>query len=137
MATEKYKALIDRLALAPIKSDGQLDEAHEVAQSLMLRELPLAPEEEDYLEVLLDEIAKYEQKHHSLKIQDMTPLELLLSFMQDHELKQIEIARILGVSSGVANEVVKGKRELTKVQCVKLGHRFKVTPAAFLPKIFA
>jgi antitoxin component HigA of HigAB toxin-antitoxin module len=137
MATEKYKALIDRLALAPIKSDGQLDEAHEVAQSLMLRELPLAPEEEDYLEVLLDEIAKYEQKHHFLKIQDMTPLELLLSFMQDHELKQIEVAKILGVSSGVANEVVKGKRELTKEQCVKLGHHFKVTPAAFLPKIFA
>lgn len=36
MVTKKYKALIERFPLVPIKNDAHLDEAHEVAQSLML-----------------------------------------------------------------------------------------------------
>jgi hypothetical protein len=41
MVTEKYKALIERFPLVPIKTDAHLDEAHEVAQSLMLRKEPV------------------------------------------------------------------------------------------------
>jgi HTH-type transcriptional regulator / antitoxin HigA len=133
MVTEKYKVLIERFPLVPIKNDAHLDEAHAVAQSLILREV--APDEGEYLEVLLDEIGKYEKKYHALKFDDMTPHELLLSFMQDHDLKQVALAKVLSVSSGVINEIVKGKRELTKEQCVKLGNYFKVSPAAFLPKV--
>ena len=133
MATKKYKALIDRFALTPIKTDAHLDEAHAIAQSLMLREI--SNDENDYLEVLLDEIGKYEKKHHAIRLSAMSPIELLLSFMKDHALKQIDIATIIGASSGVTNEIIKGKRELTKEQCVKLGHHFKVSPALFLPKI--
>jgi len=44
----------------------------------------------------------------------------------------------MGVSSsGIISEIVSGKRELTKEHCVKLGQHFGVTPAAFLPKVFA
>ena len=56
MVTEKYRALIDRFPLVPIKNDAHLDEAHEVAQALMLRG-DVASDEAEYLEVLLDEIA--------------------------------------------------------------------------------
>jgi HTH-type transcriptional regulator/antitoxin HigA len=57
--------------------------------------------------------------------------------MKDHGLKQVELQAILGMSSsGVMSELVSGKRELTKEHCVKLGNHFKVTPAAFLPKVF-
>jgi HTH-type transcriptional regulator / antitoxin HigA len=133
MVTEKYKVLIECFPLVPIKNDAHLDEANAVAQSLMLREV--AADEAEYLEVLLDEIGKYEKKYHALKFDDMTPHELLLSFMHDHALKQVALANVLGVSSGVMNELVKGKRELTKEQCVKLGNYFKVSPAAFLPKL--
>jgi HTH-type transcriptional regulator / antitoxin HigA len=137
MVTEKYKVLIDRFPLVPIKNDAHLDEAHEVAQSLMLRKEPIASDESDYLEVLLDEIGKYEMKHHAINFSEMAPHELLQSFMKDHGLKQVDVQVILGVSSGVMSELVSGKRELTKEHCVKLGNHFKVTPAAFLPKVFA
>lgn len=137
MVTEKYKALIERFPLVPIKNDAHLDKAHEVAQSLMLSEVPIAADESEYLEVLLDEISKYEKKNHALRCDEMTPLELLLSFMKDHGLKQVDVAKVLGVSSGVINEIVKGKRELTKEQCVRLGNHFKVSAAAFLPRILA
>ncbi len=138
MITKKYKALIERFPLVPVKTDAQLDEAHEVAQSLMVRSESLASDESDYLEVLLDEIGKYETKHHAIKIDAMKPHELLQSLMKDHGMKQVDLQAILGVwSSGVISEVVCGKRELTKEHCVKLGNYFKVTPAAFLPKIFA
>lgn len=136
MVTDKYKALIERFPLVPIKNDTHLDEAHEVAQALMLRG-DIASDEAEYLEVLLDEIGKYERKHHALNFEDMAPHELLQSFMSDHGLKQVDMQAILGVSSGVMSELVSGKRELTKEHCVKLGQHFKVTPALFLPKVVA
>ncbi len=137
MVTKKYKALIERFPLVPIKNDIHLDKAHQVAQSLMLKST-LASDESQYLEVLLDEISKFENKHHALKFEDMTPQELLQSFMKDHGLRQVDIQTVLGLSSsGVISEIVSGKRELTKEHCVKLGNHFKVTPAAFLPKILA
>jgi len=135
MVTEKYKVLIDRFPLVPIKNDEHLDAAHEVAQSLMCREL--ATDEAEYLEVLLDEISKYEGKHHALKFAELPPHEVLRSFMKDHGLKQVAMQEILGVSSGVMSELVSGKRELTKDHCVKLGQHFKVTPALFLPNVHA
>ncbi|HEY9758672.1 MAG TPA: hypothetical protein V6C97_26130 [Oculatellaceae cyanobacterium] len=138
MVTEKYKALIERFPLVPIRDNKHLDGAHEIAQYLMLRDEPLSSDEGEYLEVLLDEIGKYENKHHAIQFGDMKPHELLQSFMKDHGLKQVEMQSILGISSsGVMSEIVSGKRELTKEHCVKLGNYFKVTPAAFLPKIFA
>jgi HTH-type transcriptional regulator/antitoxin HigA len=138
MVTEKYKALIERFPLVPIKNDAHLDEAHEVAQSLMLRLESVASDEADYLEVLLDEIGKYENKHHALNFEEMAPRELLQSFMKEHGLKQVALQKILGVSSsGVMSELVSGSRQLTKEHCVKLGHHFKVTPALFLPKVLA
>lgn len=136
MVTDKYKTLIERFPLVPIKNDTHLDEAHEVAQALMLRG-DIASDEAEYLEVLLDEIGKYERKHHALNFEDMAPHELLQSFMSDHGLKQVDMQAILGVSSGVMSELVSGKRELTKEHCVKLGYHFKVTPALFLPKVVA
>lgn len=137
MVTDKYKALIDHFPLVPIKNDGHLDEAHEVAQTLILRGAEIASDEMEYLEVLLDEIGKYESKHHALSLKAMAPHELLQSFMSDHGLKQVDMQAILSVSSGVMSELVSGKRELTKEHCVKLGNHFKVTPALFLPKVFA
>ncbi len=136
MVTEKYKALVERFALVPIRSDDHLDQAHEVAQLLMMREEPLSFDEREYLEVLLSEIGKYEKKHHDLVVQDLAPNVLLQSLMKDHGLKQVDIQAILGVnSSGVISEIVSGKRELTKEHCVKLGNHFKLTPAAFLPRL--
>lgn len=133
MVTKKYKALIERFPLVPIRNDSHLDKAHSVAQRLMLRKEPMGSDERAYLEVLLDEIEKYEKKHHALHINETPPHKLLQSFMQDHGLKQVDMQAVLGVSSGVMSELVSGKRELTKEHCVKLGHYFKVTPAAFLP----
>jgi antitoxin component HigA of HigAB toxin-antitoxin module len=66
MVTEKYKVLIERFPLVPIKNDAHLDTAHEVAQSLLLRKEPIALDESEYLEVLLDQIGKYEKKHHPI-----------------------------------------------------------------------
>ncbi|MCA9802211.1 MAG: hypothetical protein KC777_09505 [Cyanobacteria bacterium HKST-UBA02] len=137
MVTDRYKALIDRFPLVPIKNDSHLDKAHEVAQTLIRRGSDIKSDEAEYLEVLLSEIGRYESKHHALEFADMAPHELLQSFISDHGLKQVDLQAVLGVSSGVMSELVSGKRELTREHCVKLGHHFKVTPALFLPKLYA
>ncbi len=136
MVTQKYRDLIEHFPLVPIKNDAHLDKAHAVAQGLMLRKKPMASDEKQYLEVLLDEIEKYERKHHALQIEEMPPHKLLQSFMKDHGLRQVDMQVILSTSSGVMSELVSGKRELSKEHCVKLGQHFKVSPAAFLPRVF-
>lgn len=137
MVTEKYRALIEHFPLVPIKNDKHLDTAHEVVQSLIMREEPVAEDESDYLEVLLDEIGKYESKNHALELVDLPPHQILQSFMKDNGLKQVALQEVLNVSSGVMSMLVSGKRELTKDHCVKLGRYFRVTPAIFLPKVLA
>lgn len=59
MVTEKYKGLIERFPLVPIKNDAHLEKANEMAKSLMIRQEPLAADEGEYLEVLIDVIGKY------------------------------------------------------------------------------
>ena len=63
MVTKKYRELIEHFPLVPIKNDDHLDKAHAVVQSLTLRKKPMASDEKQYLEVLLNLIEKYEKKY--------------------------------------------------------------------------
>ena len=129
----KYKVLIEKFPLIPIKSDTQLSAAHKMARSLF--DAKLDQYEEGYLEILLNEIQKYEEKHHPLKVAEFTPLEMLKSFMEDHKLKQVDLSKIIKCSSGVASEIVSGKRELSKEQVILLADHFCVSTDLFLPKV--
>jgi antitoxin component HigA of HigAB toxin-antitoxin module len=71
MVTKKYRELIEHFPLVPIKNDANLDKAHAVAQSLMLRKKPMDSDEKQYLEVLLNQILKYEKKHYPLWVDEV------------------------------------------------------------------
>lgn len=129
----KYRLLIEKFPLLPIKNDTHLNAAHKMARSMF--DVELDQYEEGYLEVLLNEIQKYEEKHHPLSVAEFTPLEMLKSFMEDHKLKQVDLSKIIKCSSGVASEIVSGKRELSKEQVVLLADHFCVSTDLFLPKV--
>jgi HTH-type transcriptional regulator/antitoxin HigA len=46
-------------------------------------------------------------------------------------LKQTDLLIVFG-SSGIASEVINGKREISKAQAQKLGEYFNIQPALFL-----
>jgi HTH-type transcriptional regulator / antitoxin HigA len=70
----------------------------------------------------------YEEEHHPLP--EASGVEVLKFFMEEHGLKQTDLAEI--GSQGVVSEVLNGKRELNVRQIRLLAKRFGVSPAVFI-----
>lgn len=137
MAGKKYKALIERFALRPIRSREGLSAANLVAGELVRSYSKLDEEERDYFAVLTSLISQYESANIPLPISRATPLDYLKYLMEENSLKQADLAKILGVSSGRASEIYNGHRELTKTHVALLARRFCVSASVFLPVLDA
>jgi len=134
-AGRKYKKLIDRCALRPLTSEADLDVALAVSESLFKRLDELEVEEEDYLNLLGQLIETYEKQHHALPdTEDNSPADMLRWLMDVNGQKQVDLAAVLGVSSGRMSELANGHRDFSKSQITKLARHFNVGPGLFLPK---
>lgn len=111
----------------PITSERQHEEYLCVLEKLASKAHP-TPEEEKYAEVLMTLIEAYEEKHHS--IPDASPVEVLRALMEANNLRQKDLAPVLG-SESIVSEVLHKKRELNKTHIEKLSKRFRVSPAVF------
>jgi len=81
------------------------------------------------LDLVTREIETYEAKHHPLP--EATPAAVLAYLMQEHNLKQTDLAEELGGQS-IVSAILNGKRELNTRQVKALATRFNVSPAVFL-----
>jgi len=81
------------------------------------------------LDLVTREIETYEAKHHALP--EATPAAVLAYLMQEHNLKQTDLAEELGGQS-IVSAILNGKRELNTRQVKALAKRFNVSPAVFL-----
>ena len=73
-------------------------------------------------------IEAYEEKHDPTRA--ASPAEVVLELMAANNLKQKDLAPLLG-SESIISEVLSRKRELNKRHIEKLSQRFKVSPALF------
>lgn len=81
----------------------------------------------ELLDTLGTLIHAYEEEH--LAIPESSGVDTLKYLMDEHELKQSDLAEI--GSQGVVSEVLSGKRELNVRQIQALSKRFGVSPAVF------
>ena len=81
------------------------------------------------LDLVAKEIEVYESKHHALP--EATPAAVLAYLMEEHQLKQTDLAEELGGQS-IVSAILNGKRELNTRQVKALAARFNVSPAVFL-----
>jgi antitoxin component HigA of HigAB toxin-antitoxin module len=65
------------------------------------------------------------------EIPSVPPVELLRHLMEANQLRQADLAPILGGQPTVS-AILRGLRQINARQAVALGHRFKLSPAAFL-----
>jgi HTH-type transcriptional regulator / antitoxin HigA len=126
----EYIELIKRLPLAPIRSRKQFDTAIKLMKELCYRNLSLSHSEKDYLYVLSNLIIEYEKEHLDPPGK-VTPVEALKYLMEVNNLKQSDLAPIVGHKSNLS-AFLHGKRGLSKINAVRLGEYFKVSPALFL-----
>jgi HTH-type transcriptional regulator / antitoxin HigA len=88
----------------------------------------LTAKERAFAELLTVLIEAYEEEHYPIRA--ASPVEILAGLMEANNLKQKDLAPLLG-SESVVSEVLRGKRELNKGQIERLSKRFGVSPAVF------
>jgi HTH-type transcriptional regulator/antitoxin HigA len=83
----------------------------------------------DHIELLGLLIETWDKEHTTF--QDIDPIQLLQSLMDDHNLKAVDIAEILDLSTGTVSKILNYKKGLSKESIRKLSDRFKVAQEAF------
>lgn len=116
--------------LGPITSEKDYKRRMSVMDELLDR---IGANETHRLMPLLDlvtkEVEAYEAKQQAMP--EATPAQALAFLMEEHNLKQADLAEELGGQS-IVSAILNGKRELNTRQVKALAERFKVSPAVFL-----
>ena len=86
----------------------------------------LSAAEKNLAEVLTLLIEAYEEEHHPIR--SASPVEVLKELMEANNLRQKDLAPMLG-SESVVSEVLHGKRKLNRNHIERLSKRFNVSPA--------
>lgn len=129
---KKYGNLLMSVLPSVITNDEELDRMTQEIDRLITKDIKqgaLSPEEDKLLELLTLLVEEYEDEHYP--IEDAPPHEVLKFIMEQRDLKQSDLLDVFG-SSGIASEVVNGKRSISKAQAKKLAERFKVSVELFI-----
>jgi HTH-type transcriptional regulator/antitoxin HigA len=127
---DTYLKLVKRFPLIHIRDEPHLVDALEVLNELLRHDRDQGIQE--YLDVLTDLIAAYEDEH--VKIPDVSEADALRELMRSNGLSQMALAKGVGIAQSTISAVLTGARSLTKGQILKLAEFFGVAPAAFLPR---
>jgi HTH-type transcriptional regulator / antitoxin HigA len=74
-------------------------------------------------------IERFDQEQNTFE--DVEPILLLKSFMEEHNMKPIDLAQLLGVSKGLVSDILNYKKGLSKEVIRTLATKFKVSQEAF------
>lgn len=111
----------------PLKTGQDHQSALERIDALMHRVSPATPEG-DELEVLVALVSEYENRQHRIPPGD--PRDIVLFMLDQHGLRQSDLARIMG-SRSRASEFLSGQRSLSIEMIRKLSASLKI-PADLL-----
>lgn len=127
---KEYIRLVRRFPLAPIRTDEQLERAHELLRDLMERER--GPAESDYMDILIDLIECFEDERWPDWDEEGEPRLLLKDLMSQQNLTIAELARQVGCERPNLSAYLGGRRGLSKVVALQLAERFRLQSDTFL-----
>lgn len=126
---DTYFDLVRQFPLVSIRSFDHVREASTFLNLLLSRSLDEGGEA--YVDALSDLIELFETEH--IPIVDVPPGEVLKELLYQNRLTQAELAKQVGIAQSTLSSICAGTRKPTVAQAVKLGERFKLRAAAFLP----
>lgn len=127
--TNAYIQLLAEIVPKVIETEEDYERFLKVAEHLTFKK-NRSPEERALHKLLVKLIEDYEEENYPMD--KSTPHEILQHIMESSGLRQADLVRILGSSSGVVSEMVNGKRSISKAQAKALGEYFKVSPSLFI-----
>jgi HTH-type transcriptional regulator/antitoxin HigA len=126
---DRYLKLIKAFRLRPIRSDEELDIATKLVNSLAVR-ADLTDDEQDYLDVLSDQIEAYERVRYP--IPDVSGASVLRYLIESKGVTQTEVARGTKLASSTISEILNGKRGIGRKHLNAFSMYFHVDPGVFL-----
>jgi HTH-type transcriptional regulator/antitoxin HigA len=123
-----YTALLAKVPPRVIRSEEQNEEYIAALYDLEQRHDEWSEAEAELADLLTLLIEDFEEKNYQLP--KASPLEVIAFLMEQHGLKQKDLADVFGTPS-IVSEVMNGKRELNKEQIRRLSERFRVSPEIF------
>lgn len=125
---DRYLELVCRFPLRPLRTDADLDAAIAVVDGLLDQD-ELSDAEQDYLDVLSDQIEAYEAE--AVPIRPVEDAEMLRFLIESRGETQAAVAASAGIAESTISEVLAGKRTLNRSQIGKLARYFHVEPGVF------
>ncbi|MGH9845609.1 MAG: helix-turn-helix domain-containing protein [Blastocatellia bacterium] len=110
-----------------IETEAENERLLAIVEKMMTRDLSL--EEERLFNLLVKLIEDFEARHYPMG--EVAPYEMLKFLMEQRGLRQKDIVPLFG-SSGIASEVINGKRSISKTQARKLAEFFHVSIELFV-----
>lgn len=110
-----------------IETEAENERLLAIVESMMRREL--SPEEAKLFDLLTKLIEDFEDRHYPMG--ESSPTEMLQFLMEQRGLRQRDVVHLFG-SSGVASEVINGKRAISKKLAKSLGDFFHVSSDLFI-----
>ncbi len=128
--TKRYGRLLARALPTVIKSEDENNRMLAIIENLMAKgEHNLTPEEDALLELLVDLVHDYEEKHDSLP--PNRPHKMVAFLLEQRGLKPSDLWPLLG-SKGRVSEILSWKRAISKAQAKRLAAFFHVGVSLFL-----
>ncbi len=122
------KDTLDGIAAPKVITSDAQNERYIAALLELEKRDRLTAKEREFAELLTVLIEAYEDEYYPIRA--ASPVEVLVQLMEANNLKQKDLASLLG-SESVVSEVLRGKRELNKHHIERLSKRFGVSPAVF------
>ena len=111
-----------------VKSKSQYKAYSKVLEELVTADFK-SKEMKDEIELLTLLIEKWDEEHNSFD--DVDPITLLHSLMEERGLKAKDLVEILGVSKSLVSDILNYKKGLSKEIIRSLADYFKVSQEAF------
>jgi HTH-type transcriptional regulator / antitoxin HigA len=123
----EYGTLLEETKPEVIHDEGENRRHIELLESLTAKEQPTEAEKKliDLLTVLVEQ---FEDQNYP--VVDVGPLDIIRHLMEEHQLRQKDLAEVFGTES-IVSDVLNGKRDLNKDHIKRLSERFHVSPAVF------
>ena len=123
----KYRKLVAEAMPVVIETEIENERLLAIVEPMMHRDL--SPEETKLFDLLVKLIEDFEDRHYPMG--QSSPTEMLQFLMEQRGLRQRDVVHLFG-SSGVASEVINGKRAISKKLAKSLGDFFHVSPDLFI-----
>ena len=115
-----------KLKYTVIKSDDQYFKYCKILEKLVFQDEERFEDEIELLELLIN---NWDEEHNTFE--EVNPIELLKSLMEDNAMKATDLAKILGLSKGTVSKILNYQKGLSKESIRKLSQRFKMRQEAF------